>query len=115
MVWLLSSRLILALAFEVNAAACDSYLREYIDPLKFLTCVKGSMVLTSIPMNSDGLDIEGIFNLYVSNRRFILHAREYTSKSISSARQKQSQWWRRRPHTRDRTFSGFPYESRVNL
>ena len=42
--------MILALAFEVNAAACDSYLREYIDPLKFLTCVKGNMTLTSIPV-----------------------------------------------------------------
>ena len=52
--------LIAALAFEVNAGACDSYLREYIDPLKFLTCVKGNLTLTSIPLNSDGLDIEGI-------------------------------------------------------
>lgn len=52
--------LIVALAFEVNAGACDSYLREYIDPLKFLTCVKGSLALTSIPLNSDGLDIEGM-------------------------------------------------------
>ena len=51
--------LIVALAFEVNAGACDSYLREYIDPLKFLTCVKGTLTLTSIPLNSDGLDIEG--------------------------------------------------------
>jgi hypothetical protein len=49
-----------ALAFEVNAAACDSYLREYIDPLKFLNCVKGNLVLTSIPVASDGHDIEGI-------------------------------------------------------
>ena len=47
------------MAFEVNAASCDGYLREYIDPLKFLTCVKGSIVLTSIPTNSDGVDIEG--------------------------------------------------------
>ena len=52
--------LIVALAFEVNAGACDSYLREFIDPLKFLTCVKGTLTLTSIPLNSDGLDIEGI-------------------------------------------------------
>jgi len=48
------------LAFEVNAGACDNYLREYIDPLKFLNCVKGNLVLTSIPIASDdGLDIEG--------------------------------------------------------
>ena len=47
------------LAFEVNAGACDNYLREYIDPLKFLTCVKGNLVLTSIPLNPDGVDIEG--------------------------------------------------------
>lgn len=52
--------LILALAFEVNAGACDRILREYIDPLKFLTCVKGGLTLTSIPLNSDGLDIEGM-------------------------------------------------------
>jgi hypothetical protein len=51
--------LILALGFEVNSGACESYLREYIDPLKFLTCVKGSLVLSSIPLNADGLDIEG--------------------------------------------------------
>ena len=49
----------LGLAFAVNAAACDSYLRDFIDPLKFLTCVKGSLILTSIPMSSDGLDIDG--------------------------------------------------------
>lgn len=49
-----------ALGFEINAGACDSYLREYIDPLKFLTCVKGNLVLTATPLSSDGLDIEGI-------------------------------------------------------
>lgn len=49
----------IALGFEVNAGACDSYLREYIDPLKFLTCVKGNLVLTATPLSSDGLDIEG--------------------------------------------------------
>jgi hypothetical protein len=49
-----------ALAFEVNAGACDGYLREFIDPLKFLNCVKGSLTLTSIPLKSDGLHIQGI-------------------------------------------------------
>ena len=49
------------MAFEVNAGACDNYLREYIDPLKFLNCVKGNLVLTSIPVGSDdGVDIDGI-------------------------------------------------------
>jgi hypothetical protein len=67
--------LIVALAFEVNAAVSDSYLREYIDPLKFLTCVKGSIMLTSIPMSSDGLDIEGRISIGHANCRFILHAR----------------------------------------
>jgi hypothetical protein len=111
-----SFRLMLALAFEVNAASCDSYLREFIDPLKFLTCVKGSMVLTSIPVNSDGLDIEGsVSNPYVAHKRFVLHAREYSSKSVSSARQEQSKWWGRRSHTRNRTFSRCPRENLVNL
>jgi hypothetical protein len=54
--------LIVALAFEVNAGASDGYLREFIDPLKFLTCVKGTLILTSVPLNSDGLDIEGILS-----------------------------------------------------
>jgi hypothetical protein len=56
--------LIVALAFEVNAGASDGYLREFIDPLKFLTCVKGNLILTSVPLNSDGLDIEGILLSY---------------------------------------------------
>jgi hypothetical protein len=77
--------LIIALAFEVNAAASDSYLREYIDPLKFLTCVKGSIMLTSIPMNSDGLDIEGRISIGHAHCRFILHARQYSFKSIPSS------------------------------
>jgi hypothetical protein len=55
----LTAALMIALAFEVNAGACDTYLREYIDPLKFLTCVKGNLTLTSIPLSSDGTDIEG--------------------------------------------------------
>lgn len=54
--------LTIALAFEVNAGATDGYLREFIDPLKFLTCVKGNLILTSVPLNSDGLDIEGIYS-----------------------------------------------------
>jgi hypothetical protein len=49
-----------ALAFEVNAGACDNYLREYIDPLKFLNCVKGNLTLTSVPLTPEGVDIEGI-------------------------------------------------------
>jgi hypothetical protein len=57
---LLGHQLRIALGFEINAGACDSYLREYIDPLKFLTCVKGNLVLTATPLSSDGLDIEGI-------------------------------------------------------
>ena len=55
-----------ALAFEVNAGACDGYLREFIDPLKFLNCVKGSLTLTSIPLKSDGLEIQGISLPYIS-------------------------------------------------
>jgi hypothetical protein len=50
-----------ALAFEVNGGACDGYLREYIDPLKFLTCVKGNLLLTTVALKSDGLDIDGLF------------------------------------------------------
>lgn len=68
-----SIKLMLALAFEVNAASCDSYLREFIDPLKFLTCVKGTMVLTSIPVNSDGLDIKGsVSNPYVAHKKIYI-------------------------------------------
>jgi hypothetical protein len=52
-------RLRLALGFEVNAGVFEYYLREYIDPLKFLTCVKGNLVLSAVPLDADGLDIEG--------------------------------------------------------
>jgi hypothetical protein len=84
----------LALAFEVNAGACDSYLREYIDPLKFLTCVKGSLILTSIPLSSDGPDIEGI-TLKRIDPRFVPYAGTYPSQSISDTDKKQSQRRRR--------------------
>ena len=81
----------LALGFEVNAGACDSYLREYIDPLKFLTCVKGNLVLTATPLNSDGLDIEGIsLSFQLADLRFVLYARQYSFESIPCSCEEQS-------------------------
>jgi hypothetical protein len=79
--------LTVALAFEVNAGACDSYLREYIDPLKFLTCVKGSLILTSIPLSTDGPDIEGNF-VTSTYRRLVSHAGTYPSQSIPDTNEK---------------------------
>lgn len=87
-----------ALAFEVNAGACDNYLREYIDPLKFLNCVKGHLTLTSIPLTPEGVDIEGIYVLYINLHRSLLYAGTHPSQPIPRTGEKQPQWWRGRSH-----------------
>jgi hypothetical protein len=51
--------LTVGLAFEVNAGACDTYLREYINPLKFLNSVKGGVSSSCVPLTPSGVDVEG--------------------------------------------------------